>query len=116
MNSRHQMLPSISTYPGVGRSGACCRDAELRTFPRSSVSTPLVLDVPTSTPRKIFDVMAAASQKSITRATSFSTHRYRNQCGFAELFFSKPAQRQHKELPLGVLLAKPLASFSRMFV
>src|SRR5699024_10245440 len=50
-NSVHQIRASISTCPGAGRWTECSRTATSRTVPSRATSTPLVLDMPTSTPR-----------------------------------------------------------------
>ncbi len=70
VNSRHQISASISTWPGAGRSTVCSRTAVRRMRPPGSTSTPLLLEVPMSTPRYPRRRMAAAWQKSISDTSS----------------------------------------------
>src|SRR4051812_5126706 len=78
-NSSHQTAPSISNIPGPGRSTACSVTAEASSAPSRSTSTPLLLDVPMSTPRTAgiapFYRTAAryARQRSMSRITDFDT-------------------------------------------
>ncbi|WP_306187939.1 FGGY family carbohydrate kinase [Streptomyces sp. MK5] len=50
MNSRHHAEASISKWPGPGRAGLCSRTAERIRAPSRPTRTPLLLDVPMSTP------------------------------------------------------------------